>query len=42
MKPVAFEYLTPGTVEEALVLIGKHGEDAKILAGWRVGKVLCR
>jgi carbon-monoxide dehydrogenase medium subunit len=29
----AFEYLAPGTLEEALRLVGEHGDEAKILAG---------
>jgi aerobic carbon-monoxide dehydrogenase medium subunit len=32
MKPAAFEYFTPATVEEALALLAEHGE-AKPLAG---------
>jgi CO/xanthine dehydrogenase FAD-binding subunit len=34
VKPAAFEYSAPGSVEEALDILGRHGaEDAKILAG---------
>lgn len=33
MKPSAFEYYAPGTLEEALALLDEHGEDAKLLAG---------
>lgn len=33
MKPAAFAYHRPDTVEEAVVLLGEYGEDAKILAG---------
>ena len=33
MKPAAFEYLAPGSVEEALTLLQQHGPDAKVLAG---------
>src|SRR5262249_22826905 len=33
MKPVAFRYFAPGTVDEALDLLAAHGEDGKILAG---------
>jgi CO/xanthine dehydrogenase FAD-binding subunit len=33
MKPAPFEYLIPGSVAEALVLLAEHGDDAKILAG---------
>jgi carbon-monoxide dehydrogenase medium subunit len=31
--PAAFEYVRAGSVEEAVALIGEHGEDAKFLAG---------
>jgi carbon-monoxide dehydrogenase medium subunit len=31
--PAAFEYFAPRTVDEALELLARHGEDAKILAG---------
>ncbi|MFQ5839242.1 MAG: FAD binding domain-containing protein [Candidatus Methylomirabilales bacterium] len=33
MIPPSFEYFTPATVSEAVSLLQKHGEDAKILAG---------
>lgn len=33
MYPAAFEYFAPRTVDEALELLARHGEDAKILAG---------
>jgi aerobic carbon-monoxide dehydrogenase medium subunit len=33
VKPAAFEYYAPSTVDEALVLLGEHGSDAKPLAG---------
>ncbi|MDX2040077.1 MAG: xanthine dehydrogenase family protein subunit M [Acidobacteriota bacterium] len=33
MIPNNFEYFAPTTIEEALSLIDKHGEDAKILSG---------
>lgn len=33
MKPAAFAYHSPGSVEEVLHLLGQHGEDARILAG---------
>ena len=33
MYPAQFEYFSPRTVEEALELLVKHGEEAKILAG---------
>jgi carbon-monoxide dehydrogenase medium subunit len=33
MKPVAFEYADPRSVDEALELLAEHGDDAKILAG---------
>ena len=33
MKPAAFEYLAPVSVEEALTLLQQHGADAKVLAG---------
>jgi carbon-monoxide dehydrogenase medium subunit len=33
MKPAAFEYHAPGSVDEAVALLADHGEDAKILAG---------
>ena len=33
MKPAAFDYHAPRTVEEALALLWNYGEDGKILAG---------
>ena len=33
MYPAAFEYFAPRTVDEALELLARHGDDAKILAG---------
>jgi carbon-monoxide dehydrogenase medium subunit/2-furoyl-CoA dehydrogenase FAD binding subunit len=33
MKPSAFEYFAPNTVEEALNLLERYGDEAKILAG---------
>jgi carbon-monoxide dehydrogenase medium subunit/2-furoyl-CoA dehydrogenase FAD binding subunit len=33
MKPAAFEYFTPGNVAEAIELLERHGDEAKILAG---------
>lgn len=33
MKPVAFDYVRPDTVEEALSVLGEHGSDAVLLAG---------
>ena len=33
MKPAAFEYHRPATLEETLDLLAREGEDAKILAG---------
>jgi carbon-monoxide dehydrogenase medium subunit len=33
MYPAEFEYFAPGTVDEVLELLARHGEDAKILAG---------
>lgn len=33
MIPAAFEYLAPSTVEEAVGLLERHGDDAKLLAG---------
>lgn len=33
MKPAAFEYHRPDTVDEALALLAEHGYDAKLLAG---------
>ena len=33
MKPPPFEYFAPRTLEEAITLIGEHGDAGKILAG---------
>jgi len=33
MYPAQFDYHTPGTVREALDLLGRYGDDAKLLAG---------
>lgn len=33
MIPAPFEYVRPGSVEEAVGLLARHGEDAKLLAG---------
>ena len=33
MYPAQFEYHTPGTVREAIDLLGQHKDDAKLLAG---------
>ena len=33
MYPAEFEYFAPATVDEALDLLARYGEDAKILAG---------
>ena len=33
MYPAAFEYFAPRTLDEALDLLARHGDDAKILAG---------
>ena len=33
MKPVAFDYFDPRTVEETMALLAEHGEDGKLLAG---------
>ena len=33
MIPAEFEYESPATLEEALRLLGRHGDEAKILAG---------
>jgi carbon-monoxide dehydrogenase medium subunit len=33
MKPAAFEYFAPRSIEEATALLAEHGEDARILAG---------
>ena len=33
MHPASFDYLTPGSIQETLDLLTRHGEDAKLLAG---------
>jgi len=33
VKPAAFEYFCPRTVDEAIDLLARHGEQAKVLAG---------
>jgi carbon-monoxide dehydrogenase medium subunit len=33
MIPAAFDYATPNTIDEAIVLMAKHGDEAKLLAG---------
>jgi carbon-monoxide dehydrogenase medium subunit len=33
MYPAPFEYFAPETVDDAVALLAKHGEDAKLLAG---------
>lgn len=33
MKPAPFEYLAPENVDDALALLDRHGENAKVLAG---------
>jgi aerobic carbon-monoxide dehydrogenase medium subunit len=33
MIPAAFDYVRPSSLDEALGLLAKHGEDAKVLAG---------
>ncbi len=33
MKPPAFRYIAPDTVEEALAALTQHGDEAKVLAG---------
>jgi CO/xanthine dehydrogenase FAD-binding subunit len=33
MKPAPFEYLAPGTLEEAIDLLARHGDAAKLIAG---------
>ena len=33
MIPASFDYYRPQTIDEAIQLLGQHGEDAKILAG---------
>jgi len=33
MYPASFEYLVPSSVQDAISLLGQHGDDAKLLAG---------
>src|SRR5438876_308439 len=33
MKPVAFQYFAPRTLDEALALLAEHGEEGRVLAG---------
>ena len=33
MIPAAFDYYRPGTLKEAVGLLAKHGDDAKVLSG---------
>jgi len=33
MYPPSFEYIRPGTISEAVALLGQYGDDAKILSG---------
>jgi len=33
MKPCAFEYFSPGSVQETIALLDRYGDDAKIIAG---------
>ena len=33
MYPASFDYVRPSTVDEAIALLTKHGDDAKLLAG---------
>ena len=33
MKPPPFEYVAPASLEEAVAVLGEHGDDAKALAG---------
>ncbi len=33
MYPASFEYVAPGSLQEAIKLLGQHGDDAKLLAG---------
>jgi aerobic carbon-monoxide dehydrogenase medium subunit len=33
MLPRSFEYVSPGSVDEAIALLGEYGENAKLLAG---------
>jgi len=33
VKPAAFEYVAPTSLDEAVAALAEHGEDAKVLAG---------
>ena len=33
MIPPAFDYHAPATLDEALALLGEHGDEAKVLSG---------
>jgi 2-furoyl-CoA dehydrogenase FAD binding subunit len=33
MKPRPFDYARPDTIEEAVAILGEHGDDARVLAG---------
>src|SRR4051812_37051230 len=33
MKPAAFDYFAPASLDEVVALLGKHGQNAKLLAG---------
>src|SRR5438270_7091993 len=33
MYPASFDYTRPSTVDEAIALLARHGDDAKVLAG---------
>ena len=33
MIPSAFDYHAPGTLEEAVALLERHGDEAKVLSG---------
>jgi aerobic carbon-monoxide dehydrogenase medium subunit len=33
VKPVPFDYMCPASVDEAVEALGRHGDDAKVLAG---------
>jgi CO/xanthine dehydrogenase FAD-binding subunit len=33
MKPPRFDYLAPGSIDEALGILAQHGDEAKVLAG---------
>ena len=40
MIPPSFEYLTPSNISDAVALLQKHGDEAKILAGGLLPKSL--